>query len=228
MKLLPLICTLWLVACCQSWASDENKRFIEFPGNKDVVTYDLNTVQIIQPGKFTIIQTSVDNPDVMKLKLKVLDTLRTYCARPNGQYPAPADLLTLGPPDLPVENIEVKSDQVEDVGQKYSSKTIRWAYPYARLGLHTKNGLEKDMGYFECGSRSKTESQMYSDFRAVYMNGTSSRELFDCRRGLWGFHFNEDNPTKTYTYVVQTDSMLFRFYLSVCQAVTHEAPYVPE
>ena len=228
MKLFPLICTIWLVALCPSWAGDQDKRFLEFSNNKDTVTYDLNTVQIIQPGKFTIIQTSVDNPDVMKLELKVLDTLRTYCARPDGQYPAPADLLTLGPPDLPVENIEVKSDQIENAGQKYPIKRILWSYPYARLGFHTRNGLQKEPGFFDCGFRSKTESQMYSEMRGGYMNGTSSREVFDCKRGLFGFHWYEDDPAKTYMLVLQPDTRAFEFYWSLCKAVTHEEPYEPK
>jgi hypothetical protein len=47
----------------------------------------------------------------MKFKLKVLSTLQTYCTRPDGQYPAPADVLTLGTPDIPIKSIEVKSGQ---------------------------------------------------------------------------------------------------------------------
>ncbi len=34
---------------------------------------------------------------MMQFKLKVRSTLQTYCAGPAGKYPAPADLLTLGP-----------------------------------------------------------------------------------------------------------------------------------
>jgi hypothetical protein len=81
MKSFILICMIWLVASCPTWVSDQDKRFLEFPNKKDTVTYDLNTVQIIQPGKFTVIETTIRNPDVIKFELKVLDTLRTYCAR---------------------------------------------------------------------------------------------------------------------------------------------------
>ena len=45
------------------------------------MTYDLDTVQVVQPGRFAVIETTIDNPDVMRFELKVLGTLRPYCAR---------------------------------------------------------------------------------------------------------------------------------------------------
>jgi hypothetical protein len=106
MKLSPLICIMWLIACCPSWARDQKERFLEIPNDKTTVTFDLNTVQIIHPGRFTIIETEIDNPDMMRFELKVLAVLRTYCARAAGQYAAPADLLMLGPPDMPVKKLK--------------------------------------------------------------------------------------------------------------------------
>ena len=134
MKRFPLICTIWLVASCPSWAGDQGGRFLEFqyPDGKDTKTYDLNTMQIIQPGRFTIVSTTIDNPDVMRFELKVLDTLRSHCARPEGKYPAPADLLTLGPPNMPVQNIEVRSTTLYGSSR---SKLVEWQYPYTRLAL---------------------------------------------------------------------------------------------
>jgi hypothetical protein len=93
LKLLPLICAAYFVASCSALADDQQKRFIEFPDGGDMTTYDLNTVQLIQPGKFTIIYTVVSNPDFMRLELKALDILREYCKRDDGLYPAPTDLL---------------------------------------------------------------------------------------------------------------------------------------
>ena len=98
-----------LIACCASWAIAQQNRFVEVPTQNDTLTFDLDTVQFISPGKFTIITTTIDNPDVMKFELKTLQTLRQYCARPDGKYAAPTDLLQLGPPDLPVQQIEVDS-----------------------------------------------------------------------------------------------------------------------
>jgi hypothetical protein len=87
----------WLVASSPSWAGDQDERFVEFPvPSGKTQTYDLSTVQMIEPGRFTIIGTSIDNADVMKLELKVLDTLRTYCNRPDGKYSPPVDIFTLG------------------------------------------------------------------------------------------------------------------------------------
>jgi len=112
MKLARLTCAVWLVGSCPSWAGDQEKRFLEFPTDYNTTTFDLNTVQIVQPGKFTITSTTIHDPDVMKLELKALAILRTYCARADGEYPAPSDVFTLGPPDMPVELIVVKSGQV--------------------------------------------------------------------------------------------------------------------
>ena len=101
MKMSSLIISVLLITCCSSLA-DENERFVEFPwpGGK-TRTYDLSTVQMIQPGRFTILSTSIDDADVMKFELKALYTLRSYCKRSDGSYPPPTDLFTLGPPDLP-------------------------------------------------------------------------------------------------------------------------------
>jgi hypothetical protein len=120
---------LWLgtalsVVCSSSWAVDQDKRFVEIPSANSVHSFDLTTVQMIQSGRFAVVGTTVDNPDVMKLKLKVLATLRTFCGKPAGKYPAPADVFTLGPPDLPVESIEVGVSQSELSGKKYHSKML--------------------------------------------------------------------------------------------------------
>src|SRR3974377_1519425 len=81
-----------LMVCCPSLA-DQNERFVEvseccLPGKTRI--YDLQTVHMIQPGRFTILRTQIDEGDLMTLELKVLDTLRRdYCKRPDGKYPPP-------------------------------------------------------------------------------------------------------------------------------------------
>jgi hypothetical protein len=120
MKLL-LVFLMSLLACCPSLAA-QNERFVEFPFRQDqTFTYDLRTVQMIQPGRFTIVSTVMDNADLMRFELKVLGILRTYCKRPDGKYQPPTDVFTLGPPDLPIESIEVTSAE-----QKY--KIAGWQY----------------------------------------------------------------------------------------------------
>jgi hypothetical protein len=58
---------LALAAVSTASAGDEDRRFIEFPGGIDTTTYDLNTVQIIQPGRFTIVSAAIDSPDLRGL-----------------------------------------------------------------------------------------------------------------------------------------------------------------
>jgi hypothetical protein len=216
MKLSPLICIMWLIACCPSWARDQEKRFLEFPNDTYTVTFDLNTVQIIQPGRFTVISTTIDNPDMMRFELKVLATLRTYCARAVGQYPAPADLLVLGPPDVPVKNIEVRTDETAPV-----IKRISWYYPYKRL-----RGEE---GFLHCRYGNRTEQDGYSEAWDVITKGIRSKELYDCKRGLRGSTIREDeDPTIAIVGPVPLQTLAFEYYQSVCLAVTHEAPYEPK
>ena len=70
----------------------------------------------------------------MKLELKALAILQTYCSRPDGQYPPPTNLFTLGPPDMPVKSIEVETNS------KYQTRTVVWYYPYKRLAFSLQGG----------------------------------------------------------------------------------------
>jgi hypothetical protein len=129
MKLSLLIFSVLLIACCPSFAA-QDERFVEFsaPSGKTRI-YDLTTVQMMHPGRLTIISTAIDKADVMKLELKVLETLRAYRNRPDGRYPPPTDLFTLGRPDIPTAIIEVKSSRNELAGKSYSYKEVSWSYP---------------------------------------------------------------------------------------------------
>jgi hypothetical protein len=220
MKSLPVIIAIWLVASCPSWAGDQETRFLEFPGGNDTTTYDLNTVQLIQPGRFTIVSTAIDNPDVMKFKLNVLDTLRTYCARADGKYPAPANIFTLGPPDMPVQSIDVGSNPTN------FAKRILWFYPYRRLAVSMDHGLEQTFDVLSCKQGSEKEDMASWN---MITNGTRQKILFDCKRGVTGYFFlDEKNEQPTLTGIVPKGTQVFEEYLSVCRAVTHEAPYLPE
>jgi hypothetical protein len=135
MKLSPLIFLVLLIAVCPSLA-DQNERFVEFLWVEGKTrTYDLRTVQMIQPGRFTILSTSIDDGDVMRFELAALHTLQNYCnKRPDGNYPPPTDVFTLGPPDLPIKDIEVKSSQTK-LGQ---FKSANWRYPYKRFAIEDR------------------------------------------------------------------------------------------
>ena len=203
MKLLPLI-SVWLLASCPSWASDQ--RFLEFSDDFATITFDLSTVQIIPLGRFTIMSTTIDNPDVMRFELKVLFTLRDYCKRPDGKYPAPQDLFQFGQPDLPVEQIEVKT---------YAHyKEAYWTYPYRRV---VKGG-----GRLACNS--------FVEHHNLITNGERNKNVYDCKRGLWGWAgTSEDGDFRDALMdPVKSGTEGFRWYSGVCRAVMHEEPYQPE
>jgi len=109
-KLIALVCAVWFVLLCPSRAISQENRFHEAASGNDIntLTYDYSTVQLIQPGRFTIIGTTIDNPDFMRLELQVLYTMRTYCARPAGKYPGPDHVFkSWHPPDMPINIIEI-------------------------------------------------------------------------------------------------------------------------
>jgi hypothetical protein len=210
MKLVPLAFAACLAGACPSWAGDQDERFIEFlaPGG-GTKTYDLSTVQMLQPGRFTIVSATIDDADTMKLELKVLSILKTYCSRSEGQYPAPTDAFALGPPDMPVKSIEVKR------------RLVIWYYPYSWLG-------KEPVAFLACRDNGRTEEELYEEQRASIMSGSRSKQLFDCKRGLYGeFAHEHDDPAKAIIGVVPADTYLANYYLGVCSRVTHEKPYAP-
>jgi len=222
MKNVPLILIAWLFASCSSWALENQNRFIELPDDNNTQTYDLNTVQMIVPGRFTIIKTTIDKPDVMKLELTTLGTLQSYCTRPDGTYPAPEELLTLGPPDMPVRNIEVESDK-----KNKKARTVGWYYPYKRLAFHTTAGLEErfTMPIF-CANKS-ADQKMVLESRATITNGAQAKYQFDCKRGMMSVPiFGEDDPAKAQMFFAQGGWR--NDYVLVCYKVTHEFPFLPE
>jgi hypothetical protein len=162
----------------------------------------------------------------MKLELKVLGTLRTYCTRPNGQYPAPADFLTLGPPDMPVKSIEVESHKT------YQTKTVTWFYPYKRLAINTEGGpMERFTVPLHCKSPRISESdatEQHIKIRSLITNGNQTKYVFDCKRGMMSLPMlGEDDPAKATMYSVQGGGFESHYFL-ICCRVTHESPYLPE
>jgi hypothetical protein len=219
--LIPLVCAAWLVALCPCWAGEQDRRFLEFPNDKATTTFDLSTVQVIQPGRFSIIATTIDNPDVIRLRLKALDTLQTYCSRPYGEYPFPADLLTLGPADMPIKRIEVRKYS------DFTGKLVMWYYPYKRLAMSTSSESEEGIDSVDCFADSKAQNQWFRDRLAVITNGSHMTEVFDCRRGLMGVMSAAD-PSKAITGTVKPGTFGEDYYLRVCATVMHEKPYLPQ
>jgi hypothetical protein len=224
-KLILLVCAAWLVASYPSLASGQEKRFVEIPSGGQIETFDLSTVQLITPGRFTVISTTIDDPDMMTFELRVLDTLRPFCARPSGKYPAPAAILAAGPPDMPVENIKVKSSQTKIVDKTYPYKIVTWSYPYKRLAI----GREERPGFLQCKQYPKTEDQLYEEMHSIITNGLRNKTLYDCSRGLVGVFLNvNDDPSKAYGFFVKKNTLEEQNYIEVCGAVTHKMPYLPK
>jgi hypothetical protein len=217
---MPLICAFWFfVVSCPSWAGEQEKRFLEFPSDTNTTTYDLNTVQVIPPGKFTITGTTINNPDVMKFEIDALLVLKTYCTRADGKYPAPANVFTLGPPDMPVQSIDVASNPANSV------KRIAWYYPYKRLAVDWGHDASQTLTILECGSSEREQLLYFRKAMAVITDGIPQKSKFDCKRGLIGF-FLDDKEDAFMTFAPK-GTRAFQQYQSVCQAVMHEAPYMP-
>jgi hypothetical protein len=208
-----------------AWALDQEQRFVEFPNEKDTVIFDLSTVQMIQPGRFAVTNTTIGAPDVMRLELKVLDSLRTYCSQPDGRYPPPTSLFALGAPDMPVKNIEVQSSQTKLMGTTIQTKVVTWFYPYRRLAFTTTEGPEQRYSMLHCKGVPQTNDN-YRQLRAMITNGNRAKYVFDCRRGMMGLLFLEDEDLSKVTMeVVPRETRMSDFYRSICYRVTHELPY---
>jgi hypothetical protein len=154
-----MIALLSLLPTTSVRPEDIQNSFVEFKDEKQTTTFDLRTVEVIQPGKFVIIETVLDNPDVMRFELKVLDILRSHCVRQVGFYPAPAEVFILGPPDMPVKDIEVKINP-PTTGTK-SLKVASWWLPYFK----TMDGAGPGYESYRCNPPYRTETEEYLDHR---------------------------------------------------------------
>jgi hypothetical protein len=207
------IALLILVPATSAHPQDMQSSFVEFKDEKQTTTYDLRTVEVIQPGKFVVVETVLGNPDVMRFELKVLDTLRSHCARQAGSYPAPAEVFTLGPPDMPLKDIEV---QLQPTG----TKIVFWLQPYTKTMVGNGSRIQT----YLCNPKNHNEIDEYWERRNVILNGAKNRVLFDCNRGLMGDLF--DNKLQVYTVPKGTVGELY--YYRVCKAVTKKDPYLSE
>ena len=206
-SLLLMACSAFFVAPGPTSASEQQARFLQVPfGEMQTATYDLSTIQIIQPGRFSIVATTIDNADLMKLEVNAHVTLLAYCLRAAGKYETPADLLTLGTPDMPAKDIEVKEDK--------NGKFVWWEYPYSKLAPD--------------GAPVFCKANLDEDNYSRITNGMRGRELFDCKLGQIGIFLNEiDDPSKAFRWFVKPGTNSELEYFRVCNAVMHEVPYTP-
>jgi hypothetical protein len=219
----PAFLLLMFMSAGQATTPSENK-WVEFDYDADTTTYDLTTIQMIEPGKFTVISMTVDHPDVMRLKLTVLDTLRSYCTRPDGEYPPPTALFMLGKPDMPVEKIKVKSKQIDREGTEF--KNVVWRLPYRKLALNLKTGPEKNVSFFDCkGPAVKSVDDEYNQLRSLITNGLFAKALYDCKCGVMGIFVNNDDPVSKAITSTNIRGAYLRAYFRLCHDVTGEFPY---
>jgi hypothetical protein len=223
-----VLCCWALLPATSAHPQDMQNSFVEFKGKQWTRTFDLRTVEVIQPGKFVIVETVLDHPDVMRFKLKVLDTLRSHCARPVGSYPAPADVFTLGPPDMSVKEIEVEQFDQQLAGHNIHRKVASWWLPYRKTMIG--NGASAET--YRCNPPLRTEAEEYLDHRNTILNGLRTKVLFDCNRALHGDFLGLDKEENDYRkvrlYPVEKDTMGGQYYAGVCRAVTRKDPYISE
>src|SRR3954451_8509260 len=115
----------FLISVQPAIAEDTSSRFLEFDNDIASWTYDLETVKMLLPGRFTIVHTMIDNHDLMNLRLKTIEALQTYCGRKDGQYEAPLDILTATPPDMRIKAVSVRGGEAD--------KHVFWFYPYKKF-----------------------------------------------------------------------------------------------
>jgi hypothetical protein len=208
---------------------DQDSQFLEISEDTETVIFDLATVRVIIPGRFTIVQTYIDHPDTMKFKLTVLDTLRNYCSLHDGRYQAPESLFTLGRPDMPIERIEVSSSSALRGITNCPFKSASWSYPYDRLAMHFKDHSLAGKGFLNCQQWCKSGDELYLSERAVILNGLRTSELYDCKRGLTGTFISDvdNDPAKVTVLTVRPGTFAFAHYTKICERVVHEMPFIP-
>jgi hypothetical protein len=198
-------------------------RWVEFDYDDRTITYDLTTVQLLDPGRFTIISNSQDHPDVIRLELAVLATLKSYCSKPDGEYAPPPELFTLGNPDMPIEKIQVKTQP----GRKPFKNAV-WYLPYRRLALNYPNGPQEKTSFFDCeGPAVDSINKEYDGLKSYIMNGIASKELYDCRHGIMGLFLNADDPPSKAITGTNIKGAYLAAYLRLCVAIVGSLPYMP-
>lgn len=213
-KFLSSVCITVIVVTTPLWAGDPNNRFIEISNETSTETYDLNTVQMISPGKFTIISTTINHLDVMKFRLGVYFTLKDYCERPAGEYDPPAELFTLGDTDMPIKKIEVRP-------HLETWSLVKWSLPYKRFAAQFPDIVVPYEELLYCGKSDGERSRHFLEAINKIMNGSRSKKLFDCKRGILGYFDSEkDDPQNARMLsFVRPGTIAFDHHAIVCFCV---------
>ena len=200
-----------------------DSRWVELKYEDKTIAYDLQTVQMGQPGRFTVLSTTIDQPDVMRFRLKALDTLRSYCKRPDGKYAPPSENFLLGKPDMPIEDIEVRTQNADVPSARF--KNVTWSLPYRKMAIG--ESLE-NVSFFDCeGPRVESADKEYDEIRSSIIDGISQKELYDCNRGVVGFFFNTNDPLSKVHSFPNIRGAYSEAYMRLCYAITSQMPFAP-
>lgn len=204
-----LLSTLLIAASSAPTLGQSSARFVEFAGDGATITFDLTTVEILVPGKFTILGTTIDQPNQMKVRLKAHDLLKRYCEKPVGNYPPPDDVFVLGAPDATVENIRVaKVDK---------AKIATWKIPYKLVETSPRVGLNCDRPSY------------YVEGRNQILHGYQAKFVFDCNRAVAGMLVNKSDALgEAITFQLTGQENMAFWYAVVCLRVTKASPYLPK
>lgn len=199
-------------------------QFVEFPEENSTKIYDLSTVQILMAGQFSIMATTIDDPDKMHLRLKVHDVLATYCKRPDGEYEAPIELFTLGPPEMPIEKILVKTMKSKIAGRTDAFREAKWSLPYKRLAFTLGKVIPAEVLYVCGGIGAMNTAERNAKARSEIVNGYRQKEIYDCNRALMGLKLLD--PDSIFEPIMDTvRGGYFRYYEFLCRKVTGKQPY---
>lgn len=187
------------------------ERFVEIDIGNATSTYDIETAEIIQPGKFSIYYTSVSKPEAMRFRLALFDEFESACRKPAGAHPMGQRVLSMNKPDMPVEDIIVSVD-----GR--GAKGLTWNKPYSSESYIDKDGKTKPGSEFAICSK-----DFFAAAREVERSGTRSKMVFDCKRYVIGLQDPRNNQIR----IIDVNSSWAHTYKSVCKAVTGTEAYLP-
>lgn len=197
-----------------SVAAGDKEQFVEFEARGTTHTFDLTTVDLLQPGKLSIRYTTIDSPEIIRVRLAIFDALKDACSKPAGKYPVPEAILRLKKPDMPSKEIEV--DVTKGI------KVAEWERPYREDTLAP--GVQS-AEMLVCNPKGRKLDDQYHERRQSVMNGIKGKIMFDCRRALMGIYRDEDDAEPMVVAVRGDLNSLF--YFDICWKVTGQQPYWP-
>jgi hypothetical protein len=211
-RLTIAVLTALLISLAAAPASARNEtRFVEISDATETDTFDLDSVKVIVPGRFTILSTTLFSADHMRVRLAALTMAEGFCRKPFGKYEVPPEALVLGPPDIPMAKVTVEN--IERLG-----KMVHWPIPYSVAGSSPVS--------VDCDSPIWGPNE-----RKLVTHGFQSKQLFDCKRGMMGFFASVDGePSKAIivdatSFLPPARARVAESYSTMCARVIGESPH---